>query len=234
MHLSTCEIYIASLQDYYLDDLPTQARPKGKSWAVHKRAWQVPRKRTQVRVEALFRTEANPHCPTIKKIRLYFSLSACQMQTKATYLLTYLFCVVVARTRGTKQSHLEAWRRDRRLEKVKVKIKSYIKQVHCRERSARRSKRFYNEYAAFTRSLWMTSSMCLLGLLYLVMIMMMILCRKAGSLAFTPPGDEISEVVSRCLPHRQLWVSNVSKDATFWLQGTEHTHTPPRPCLDYT
>jgi len=26
---------------------------------------------------------------------------------------------------------------------------------------------------------------------------------KAGSLAFTPPGDEISEVVSRCLPHRQ-------------------------------
>ena len=29
-------------------------------------------------------------------------------------------------------------------------------------------------------------------------------CPKAGSLAFTPPGDEMSEVVSRCLPHRQL------------------------------
>jgi len=28
---------------------------------------------------------------------------------------------------------------------------------------------------------------------------------KAG--AFTPPGDEMSEVVSRCLPHRQLWVA---------------------------
>ena len=40
---------------------------------------------------------------------------------------------------------------------------------------------------------------------------MMVLCPKAGSLAFTPPGDEMSEVVSRCLPHRQLWVSNLSK-----------------------
>jgi|SRR6218665_1092080 len=32
-------------------------------------------------------------------------------------------------------------------------------------------------------------------------VMMMVLCQKAGSLAFTPPGDEMSEVVSRCLPH---------------------------------
>jgi len=43
------------------------------------------------------------------------------------------------------------------------------------------------------------------------MMMMMVLCQKAGSLAFTPPGDEMTEVVSRCLPHRQLWVSNLSK-----------------------
>jgi len=26
---------------------------------------------------------------------------------------------------------------------------------------------------------------------------------------YTTPGDEMSEVVSRCLPHRQLWVSNL-------------------------
>jgi len=35
-------------------------------------------------------------------------------------------------------------------------------------------------------------------------MMMMVLCPKAGSLAFTPSGDEMSEVVSRCLPDRQL------------------------------
>ena len=29
---------------------------------------------------------------------------------------------------------------------------------------------------------------------------MMVLCLKAGSLALTPPGDEMSEVVSNCLP----------------------------------
>jgi len=28
-----------------------------------------------------------------------------------------------------------------------------------------------------------------------VLIMMMVLCLKAGSLAFTPPGDEMGEVV---------------------------------------
>jgi len=44
--------------------------------------------------------------------------------------------------------------------------------------------------------------------------MMMVLCLKAGSLAFTPPGDEISEVVSRCLRHRQIRVSNLSKVVT--------------------
>jgi len=39
--------------------------------------------------------------------------------------------------------------------------------------------------------------------------MMMVLCQKAGSLAITRPGDEISEVVSSCLPNRQLhvWVT---------------------------
>jgi len=70
-----------------------------------------------------------------------------------------------------------------------------------------------------------------------VKVMMMVLCPKAGSLAFTPLGDEIIEVVSHCLSHRQLWVSNLSKVATqwlepetLWLQGTEHTATPPFQC----
>ena len=47
---------------------------------------------------------------------------------------------------------------------------------------------------------------------------MTVLCPKAGLLAFTPPGGETSEVVSRGLPHRQLWVSNLSKVATHWLE----------------
>jgi len=34
--------------------------------------------------------------------------------------------------------------------------------------------------------------------------------RHAGSLALSCPRDEMSEVVSRCLPRRQLWVSNLS------------------------
>src|SRR6218665_3474669 len=55
--------------------------------------------------------------------------------------------------------------------------------------------------------------------------MMIVLCPKAGSLAFTPPGDEMSEVVSRCLPHRQLWVSNLSKVATQWREVDSN----PRP-----
>jgi len=46
-----------------------------------------------------------------------------------------------------------------------------------------------------------------------VMMMIMILGPNEDSLAFTPPGDEMSEVVSRCLPHRQLWVRNLSKIA---------------------
>src|SRR6218665_611508 len=50
----------------------------------------------------------------------------------------------------------------------------------------------------------------------MMMMMMMVLCPKAGLLAFTPPGDEMSEVVSRCLFHRQLWVSNLSKVSTQW------------------
>src|SRR6218665_2223505 len=55
----------------------------------------------------------------------------------------------------------------------------------------------------------------------MVMLMMMVLCPKTGSLAFTPPRDEMSEVVSHCLPHRQLWVSNLSKVATQWLEEVE-------------
>ena len=47
---------------------------------------------------------------------------------------------------------------------------------------------------------------------------MMILCPRAGSLAFTPPGDEMIEVISRCPPHRQLWLSNLSKVVTQWLE----------------
>ena len=35
---------------------------------------------------------------------------------------------------------------------------------------------------------------------------------------FTPPGDEMCEVASRCLPHRQLWVSNFSKVAKQWTE----------------
>ena len=47
------------------------------------------------------------------------------------------------------------------------------------------------------------------------------LCQKASLLAFTPPGDEVSEVVSYCSQSEQLvqvqWVSNLSKVATQWL-----------------
>src|SRR6218665_3906699 len=32
-------------------------------------------------------------------------------------------------------------------------------------------------------------------------------------IGFSPPRDEVSEVVSRSLPHRQLWVRNLSKVA---------------------
>src|SRR6218665_2460244 len=46
------------------------------------------------------------------------------------------------------------------------------------------------------------------------MMMMMVLCPGA----FMPPGNEISEVFSHCLPHRQLWVSNLSMVATQWLE----------------
>ena len=59
----------------------------------------------------------------------------------------------------------------------------------------------------------------------MMMMMMMVLCPKAGSLVFTPPGDEMSEVASRCLPHRQLWVSNLCKVATQWHEVDSN----PRP-----
>src|SRR6218665_2674925 len=50
-------------------------------------------------------------------------------------------------------------------------------------------------------------------------VMRMVLCPNAGSLGFTPAGDEMAEVVSCCLPRRQLlWMSNLSKVATQWLE----------------
>jgi len=52
-------------------------------------------------------------------------------------------------------------------------------------------------------------------------MMMMVLCPKA----FAPPGDEMSEVVFRCLPHRQLWVSNLSKVVMQWFK----VDSKPRP-----
>ena len=57
-------------------------------------------------------------------------------------------------------------------------------------------------------------------------MMMMVLCPKAGSLDFTPTGDEMSEVVSRCLPHRQLWVSNLSKVVMQWLEVDSNLRPP--------
>ena len=62
------------------------------------------------------------------------------------------------------------------------------------------------------------------GTSWMMMMMMMmmttttVLCPKAGSLAFTPSRDKMSEVVSSCLPHRQLWLINLSKVATQWLE----------------
>ena len=65
---------------------------------------------------------------------------------------------------------------------------------------------------------------------------------QAGSLAFTPPGDEMSEVIttSRCLPHRTTCPrslrSGLRKIRTRdppRLQGTEHPPTPPRPIIEH-
>ena len=49
-------------------------------------------------------------------------------------------------------------------------------------------------------------------------VVMMAFCPKASLLAFTPPRDEMNEVLSRFLPHRQLWVSNLSQVAVQWLE----------------
>ena len=48
------------------------------------------------------------------------------------------------------------------------------------------------------------------------------------------PGYEMREVVSLCLPHRQLWVNNLSKVATQWLEVDSNLRpfgckAPPRP-----
>ena len=60
--------------------------------------------------------------------------------------------------------------------------------------------------------------MMMMMMVVVVMMMIMILGPNEDSLAFTPPGDEMSEVVSRRLPHRQLWVRNLSKVATQWFE----------------
>ena len=64
-----------------------------------------------------------------------------------------------------------------------------------------------------------------LVMMMIMMMMMMVLCPKAGSLDVTQPGDEMSEVVSHCLPHRQWWVSNLSKVATQWLEVDSNRHS---------
>src|SRR6218665_1502995 len=64
-----------------------------------------------------------------------------------------------------------------------------------------------------------------------VVMMMMVLCPKAGSLAFTPPGDEMSEVVSRCLIYRQLWVSYLSKVPTH-RAAADNLWAPPPTFVD--
>src|SRR6218665_353592 len=56
------------------------------------------------------------------------------------------------------------------------------------------------------------------SIIWLLMMIMMVLSPKAGSSVFMPPGDEMSEVASHCLPLRQLWVSNLSKVTTQWLE----------------
>src|SRR5918994_2549816 len=50
------------------------------------------------------------------------------------------------------------------------------------------------------------------------LVVMMSSLPEGRSIGFMPPGNEMSEVGSRCLPHRQLWVSNLSKVATQWLE----------------
>src|SRR6218665_1936463 len=57
-------------------------------------------------------------------------------------------------------------------------------------------------------------------------MVMMVLCPEAGSLAFTPPGDEMSEFPH---PHRQSWMSNLAKGTrltTQWLEVDSNMQTP--------
>ena len=76
-------------------------------------------------------------------------------------------------------------------------------------------------------------------MMMMMMMMIKVLWPKAGSLVFTPPRDEMSEGVSRCLPHRQLWVSNLSKVATKWLEvdsnlrpsDSKKQNIPPYRCV---
>jgi len=58
-------------------------------------------------------------------------------------------------------------------------------------------------------------------------------------IGFYTTGDEMSEVVSHCLPHRRLRVSNLSKVATQWLEldsnlnpyGCKAQNIPLQPCV---
>ena len=50
-----------------------------------------------------------------------------------------------------------------------------------------------------------------------MMSFLLILGWMASPLAFILPWDEVSKVVSHGLPHRQLWVINLSRFAMLWL-----------------
>src|SRR6218665_1970467 len=83
-----------------------------------------------------------------------------------------------------------------------------------------------------------TAVMMMMVVVVVMMMTMMVLCPKAGSLAFTPPGNEMSEVVSRCLPHRQLskvatWLAARTgfEPATVRSTGIDYTNAPPSPII---
>jgi len=67
--------------------------------------------------------------------------------------------------------------------------------------------------------------------------MMMVLCPKAGPLAFIPPVDEMSEVVSCRLPQTIMGEQLVQgcylaaragfKPVTLWSTGIDSTNAPP-------
>src|SRR6218665_1801653 len=52
-------------------------------------------------------------------------------------------------------------------------------------------------------------------------------------IAFTQPGDDMSEVVSRRLPRKQLWVSNLSKVATWRIERESNLGPSSRQASTY-